>query len=216
MAQAPVAPAPKTGTISFHKEPEPPPEIRPAALQGPAQPPAATPPRYSTSQNADYSTYRPQLEPPGSERVFRLESEASYNERLRQEAKDVSREQVVFPDEPIVSRERFQSRAFAARAMTVEPNYVLHKPLLFEQPNMERYGWDLGVISPVVSAGAFFGDVLTLPYHLGEEICRGPQTSAGKCLPGDPVPYLLYPPGLSLKGAIAELSAAAVLFVAFP
>ena len=85
-----------------------------------------------------------------------------------------------------------------------EPAYVCFKRLLFEEKNAERYGWDLGVIHPFVSTAAFYWDVATLPYHLFTAPCRKFECSAGYCLPGDPVPYLLYPPEWSLTGLTAE------------
>jgi hypothetical protein len=42
------------------------------------------------------------------------------------------------------------------------------------------------------------------------------ESSAGYCLPGDPVPYLLYPHEFSITGTVAEGMAAAVLLAAFP
>jgi hypothetical protein len=157
------------------------------------------------------------LEPPGLERVTRLESEESLNQRIRQEYRARrTMERVPFPDEPIVSTERYRGREFPPLSMLVEPNYVSHGPLLFEQINSERYGWDLGVAGPLLSAGGFFADVITLPYHLASSVGCGWDTSAGKCLPGDPVPFLLYPPGLSLRGGVAETAAVIGVIAAFP
>ncbi len=71
--------------------------------------------------------------------------------------------------------------------------------------NAERYGWDLGVLGPVVSFSYFMKDTVLFPYHLMTDPCRRFDSSAGKCLPGDPVPYKLYPEGLSTTGALAKL-----------
>ena len=71
--------------------------------------------------------------------------------------------------------------------------------------NSERYGWDLGFASPLVSTAAFYKDVIFWPYSLGSGVRTGFwDTSAGKCLPGSPVPYYLYPPGLSISGTATE------------
>ena len=51
---------------------------------------------------------------------------------------------------------------------------------------------------------------------IGADACHCYDCSAGKCLPGDPVPLLLYPPELSITGALAEGAAIAVLEVLFP
>ncbi|MBX9585025.1 MAG: hypothetical protein K2X87_32365, partial [Gemmataceae bacterium] len=82
-----------------------------------------------------------------------------------------------------------------------EPGFVAHRRLHFEEKNSERYGWDLGIVQPFVSAAAFYKDCLLWPNSLASGLEVGFwDTSAGKCLPGTPVPYYLYPPGLTLTG----------------
>ncbi len=98
----------------------------------------------------------------------------------------------------------------------MEPNYVWYKRPLFEQKNFERYGWDLQELSPVLSAGAFFMDVALLPYHVGTDPLRCGEANAGYCLPGDPVPLMLYPPEISVTGAFAEAGTIVALLAIFP
>jgi hypothetical protein len=153
--------------------------------------------------------------------VTRLESEANFNRRYAQKVREKPSlespyPRAIFPLEPIVSRQPYSQRPFSPMMTLVEPNYVCHGPLLFEQRNMERGGWDLGIIQPFFSGGVFVADALTLPYHVGAAVCRWPDCSAGKCLPGDPTPFLLYPPPMSLTGAVAEVGVGAALFAAFP
>jgi hypothetical protein len=167
------------------------------------------------------SSFQIQLEPPGMERWSRIESEASLQERLRQEARNrVSQDRIVerieFPTEPRLAKGLFQGRTFPPLQEIVEPNYVCYKRLLFEEKNSERFGWDLGPIQPFISAGAFFCDVIWLPYHLGTDPCRKYECSAGYCLPGDPVPYYIYPPELSLTGLAAETATVVSLLYIFP
>ena len=89
--------------------------------------------------------------------------------------------------------------------MEFEAGFVIHHRLLFEEKNSERYGWDLGFISPFVSTAAFYRDVLMWPHNLATSlVVGGMDTNAGKCLPGSPTPYYLYPPGLTITGGIAE------------
>lgn len=86
-----------------------------------------------------------------------------------------------------------------------EPYYVVHRRLHFEEKNTERYGWDLGIIQPFVSTLYFYKDVLLWPNSLASGVEVGFwDTSAGKCLPGSPVPYYLYPPGLTISGMLFE------------
>jgi hypothetical protein len=183
--------------------------IAPVALQAP-DPNIARP----TDEQGEYSI---QLEPPGPERLFRLESERSLQERMRNEARQRPiMERITFPEEPVLSREAYSPRVFPPAHEVVEPQYVCYDRLYFEEKNSERYGWDLGFIQPFVSAGAFYWDLVMLPYHVGTEPCRKYECSAGYCLPGDPVPYQLDPFELSLTGAAAEAGTVTALFFIFP
>jgi len=187
--------------------------IRPVALQ--AQP-KDIPRAPEESQE-----YQIQLEPPGPLRLFRLESEKAFQERMRQEARErtppgTAPERIVFPEEPVLTREPYAGRSFPPGTLTVEPIYLCYGRLYFEQKNAERYGWDLGPIHPLIAAAGFYWDLVTLPYQLGTDPCRRYECSAGYCLPGSPVPLLLYPPELSLTGLALEAGTVTALFAIFP
>jgi hypothetical protein len=154
-------------------------------------------------------------EVPGLEVLTRVESEAALFERWRQEALR-SKERIIFPAEPPITKAPFEIRHWPAGQMGVEPYYVVHGRLLFEQKDFERGIWDLGVLTPAVCLGKFWWDAALLPYHLGTRPCEQYDTSAGKCLPGDPTPLYLYPEELSLTGLIAEAGAITSLFFIFP
>jgi hypothetical protein len=169
------------------------------------------------AQDGDSESYAIQLEVPTLERVTRRESEKDLQERMRQEARNRPNiDRVEFPDEPVLSTETYSARQYPPMTCVVEPNYVCYGRLYFEERNSERFGWDLGVIQPLVSAGIFYWDVITLPYHLGTDPCRCHECSAGYCLPGDPIPYYLYPPQISITGAILEGGAVVGLVGLFP
>jgi hypothetical protein len=155
------------------------------------------------------------LGPPGPDYLFQRDSEKSLMERMRQKALDQN-ERIIFPEEPVISRDTYTPRSFPLAVEVVEPNYLCHKRLLFEDLNSERYDWDLGIIQPVVSLGLFYKDIVLWPYHYFTRPCECYECSAGYCLPGDPVPYLCYPPEISVTGAIAEAGVVAGLFAAFP
>ena len=116
----------------------------------------------------------------------------------------------------VCSTSRRAPRVFAASQMTVEPTYVCYGRLAFEEVNSERYGWEISFLQPFVSAGWFYWDVVSLPYHAFTQPCRCFDCSAGYCLPGDPVPYLLYPPGASWTGALGQAGAVISLIAIFP
>jgi len=81
---------------------------------------------------------------------------------------------------------------------------------------MERYDWDLGPVSVPLSVLCFYADLVALPYHAFTDPLRCCECNAGYCLPGDPVPLLLYPPQLSASGAVAETAALITLLALFP
>jgi hypothetical protein len=165
------------------------------------------------------SEYQIQLEPPGLERLSRLDSDPMLFERIRQETRlrDIN-EKVEFPPSPILSRDTYRGRGpiWPARQQVVEPSFTCYERLFFEEKNSERYGWDLGILQPVVSAALFYKDLAFFPMHAFTDPCRRFECSASHCLPGDPVPYLLYPPEVSITGAAAETAVVLALVAIFP
>jgi hypothetical protein len=130
-------------------------------------------------------------------------------DRLRQNngpgADDKNARFPVFP--PIGGGVAYEAKTakYAPREVQYNALYVIHRRLHFEELNAERYGWDLGMIQPLVSAMYFYKDVLLFPSSVASGFCQGFwDTSAGKCLPGSPTPYSLYPQGLSITGTAAE------------
>ena len=173
----------------------------------------------NTPSGADVSAgeYQFLVTPPGADRLFQLEPESGFQARLQNEWRDNGhKDRLVFPDEPVISKNVYAGRAWPEYSLVVEPNFVAHKRLLFQQINSERYGWDLGIIDPPLEAGLFMADVALLPYHAFTDPFRCCSTGAGYCLPGDPVPYLLYPPEYSLTGAVAEAGAIGAVLAIFP
>jgi hypothetical protein len=169
------------------------------------------------AQREEDQGYLIKLQPPGPQQVFKLESEASLYERIRQEGKErPSMDRIVFPDEPVVGVGPHLPRDFVQSKILVEPNYLCYDRLYFEDINSERYGWDLGVIQPFVSSGKFFWDVAALPYHFWTAPCSRYDSNAGFCLPGDPVPYLIYPPEISITGGVMEAGTIIALLAFFP
>jgi hypothetical protein len=157
-----------------------------------------------------------QLEPPGSTRIFNLDSEAMLRSRIIEEHKNNGESGIEFPQEPVVSKDTYAGRRWPELRTLVEPSYVCYGRLYFEDKNTERYGWDAGILQPLLSTAMFYGQVALLPYQWASDPFRCCECSAGYCLPGDPVPYLLYPPGLSITGGVAEAVAIVALIAIFP
>ena len=148
------------------------------------------------------------IEPPGIDVITKRNSEEQFFQELRDEArKRPGLARIFFPEEEPATTRPFLARQFPYRVRIVEPNYVCHGLLLYEQKNFDRYGWDLGPVTPAVNTLMFYYDTLMLPYHVGANICRCYDCSAGKCLPGDPVPLLLYHEQFSVTGLIFEATA---------
>jgi len=179
--------------------------------------PEGIPNRPLQDESQDYFV---QLEPPGPHWLFCFESELALQERMRQEAMQRSSpdrpDRIDFPVYKPLTQDAFASRAWDCRTLTVEPSYVIYRRPYFEELNGERYAWDLGLIGPVVSSAWFYKDLLLLPYHIGSDLCCRHESSAGYCLPGDAVPYMLYPPRWSVTGGFTEIVTAMALVAMFP
>src|SRR5262249_49941060 len=131
------------------------------------------------------------LEPPTTEQLFRLETDAELFERLRRETAQTDGQRLPFPEEPAGPQGPAYERNWPPLERAVEPNYVCHGRLFFEQPSGERYGWDLGIVQPVLATGVFYLDTLLWPAKVAIAPLRCHECSSGKCLPGDPVPLQL-------------------------
>lgn len=158
-----------------------------------------------TDSLADYGI---ETSPPTLKRLFRMESERQLQARMIQEIQsrpvkpgEMPERDVSFPTYRPLTDQPFQERRFGGLIKQIEPNYVMFGRLYAEEPNSERYGWDFGMIQPLWSTAAAFKDFALLPYNFAARPHQRFETSAGKCYPGDPVPYLIYPLEMSATGA---------------
>jgi hypothetical protein len=135
--------------------------------------------------------------------LFTLRSEATIQREIKEESGQSIYAQ--FPkDYQALSTVAYAGRTFEARVKYVEPNFVCHRRLYFEEKNSERQAWELGPLQPITSTLYFLKDFTTLPYNFGTRVCDRWECSAGKCLPGDATPYLLYPVEFSVTGALLQ------------
>ncbi len=228
-AATPPAPARPTPTATVAPQAKPARLVQPAARSpqptAPAKPPIIQT-RFHQNPDPSDSTFKlpPSVEHaidraskpgeaglPTNEELFALRSEADIQRAVVEEAGSKGF-YGFFPSmlpadqggyTPL-SKTPFPGRQWDPHTLRVEPNFVCHHRLYFEELNTERYGWDLGPIQPIVSTGYFFKDLLLLPYHFGTRPCQRYEDSAGYCLPGDSVPYLLYPFEISVTGGLLE------------
>ena len=152
---------------------------------------------------------------PSMEVLTRLETEAELFRRMEQEGMR-NGERVIFPEDKPLAREPYPGRHWAPKTMIADAPYVAHERLLFEQENFERGLWNFGILTPPLEIALFSWDTVMLPYHLATRPCQQYDTSAGKCLPGDPSPFRISPFEWSLSGAVAEGAAVTGAFFIFP
>ena len=203
-------PTPTVITPKFMPVAKAPVVIVPATLtqvKAPPMPPAAVP--EGTVQ------FFATTDLPGAQRQFRRESEAEFFERIAQEKRRQG-SKAIFPEEPIISKEPFRPRDFPHVLKQVEPGYVCHGRLYFEQPNFERTGYDFRALQPAICLGVFYYDLALLPYHAWSNLQDRTECSAGKCLPGDPAPLLLPRERFSVTGLLGQSGALIGLGLLFP
>jgi len=153
---------------------------------------------------------------PGPQRLFLRDSETEFFERISQEVKKQSGTRAIFPETPIISKEPYKARDFPEMVELVEPCYVCHRRLYFEQPNFERAGYHFGVLQPAICLGVFYYDLAMLPYHSWTDLHDRTECSRGKCLAGDPAPFLVPRERFSVTGAIGQTGAILGLVYLFP
>lgn len=102
----------------------------------------------------------------------------------------------------------FQAREHVASTVQWKASGLCHKPLYFEQVQLERYGHEIGpVLQPLVSTAHFFGSIPVLPYKMGIHPPNECQYALGYYRPGNCAPYMLQPIPLSLRGAAVQAAA---------
>jgi hypothetical protein len=102
----------------------------------------------------------------------------------------------------------FESRQWPLITYTWKASALCHKPLYFEEVQLERYGHSPGpIVEPLLSAAHFFITVPLLPYYMGVDPPQECQYTLGYYRPGDCAPYMLDPFPLSVRGAVLEAGA---------
>ncbi len=122
-----------------------------------------------------------------------------------------------YPCECRLEGEDFQPRQFASTTMTWKAAGYCHKPLYFEQWNLERYGHSFHpVADPFISAAHFFASVPALPYKMGVELPWECVYPLGYYRPGDCAPWTIPAPPISARGAAVEAAAATGIIFILP
>lgn len=94
-----------------------------------------------------------------------------------------------------------EPRNWAPQTFTWKASALCHKPLVFENIQLERYGHTHGPFSqPFHSVGHFFGRLITWPYQTAIHPPNECQYALGFYRPGDCAPWLKDPIPLTLDG----------------
>ncbi|MEZ6119563.1 MAG: hypothetical protein R3C28_23755 [Pirellulaceae bacterium] len=114
------------------------------------------------------------------------------------------------PTEFTPESERLEVRNWAMMTMTWKASGICHKPLYFEDVQLERYGHSAGPVKQTFLSGAhFFGNVFFLPYHMGLNPPNECQYTLGYYRPGNCAPWLLEAIPLSARAARMQAGAIA-------
>jgi hypothetical protein len=112
------------------------------------------------------------------------------------------------PDRCGTGFDPFDGRNFVPSTVQWAASGLCHKPLYFEQVQLERYGHEIGpVLQPLVSTAHFFGTIPLLPYKMGIHPPFECQYELGYYRPGSCAPYMIPPIPWSLRGAAAQAAA---------
>jgi hypothetical protein len=91
-----------------------------------------------------------------------------------------------------------------------------HKPLYFEDWNLERYGHSHGPLDPVFSAAHFFVTLPVLPYKMGVELPWECVYPLGYYRPGDCAPYTIPAVPISIRGFAIQAATITGIVFALP
>jgi hypothetical protein len=91
-----------------------------------------------------------------------------------------------------------------------------HGPLYFEEVNLERYGYNCGVLQPAASAAHFFGTLPFLPYKMAVDRPGTCIYTLGHERPGSYTPFRIHRPPLRWDAALVEGAAVTGLIFLIP
>jgi len=110
-----------------------------------------------------------------------------------------------YPCECRLEGQEFVPRRFAATTFTWKAAGYCHKPLYFEDWQLERYGHSHGPLAdPFFSAAHFFVTLPVLPYKMGVELPWECVYPLGYYRPGSCAPWTVPAVPISLRGFAVE------------
>lgn len=122
-----------------------------------------------------------------------------------------------YPFECLGRNPPFQPRSWPQTVYLWKASGMCHKPLYFEQVQLERYGHDWGpVLQPIMSGAHFFGTIPILPYKMGLETPQECVYALGYYRPGSCAPYMITQPGFTWRAAAFQTGAVTGVSAAVP
>jgi hypothetical protein len=119
-----------------------------------------------------------------------------------------------YPCECRLEGDVYEPRRFACTTFTWKAAGYCHKPLYFEDWNLERYGHSHGWADPIVSAAHFFVRVPLLPYQMGVELPWECVYPLGYYRPGSCAPWTCPAVPISCRGmAVQAATVTGIVFI---
>ena len=100
---------------------------------------------------------------------------------------------------------KLAARTYEPTTVAYKASGLCHKPLYFEEIQLERSGHEFGpIVQPAISTAHFFKNVAFLPYKMGIHPINECQYALGHYRPGNCAPWSIEPIPLSLRGAALQ------------
>jgi hypothetical protein len=127
-------------------------------------------------------------------------------------------EGVDFPFECAIDQgEWHPGRAWEQTTYLWKASALCHKPLYFEDEQLERYGHSFAPCAqPFISGAHFFGTLPVLPYCMGVSPPLECEYALGHYRPNSCAPYMINPVPISARGALIQAGAVAGTAAALP
>lgn len=110
-----------------------------------------------------------------------------------------------FPKQCRIDNSPYEQRAWQALTFHWQASAVAHKPIYFEDAQLERHGHTLGPwLQPMRSGAHFFTNIAILPYHMGIHPWNECQYALGYHRPGSLAPRVKPAFPLSKKAALIQ------------
>ena len=170
--------------------------------------------RNAVDNDFDFQLKTPEKSPPEVVRPYEQGREARMSQEVEQSQKSCEEELAAlradhitsvdlsikvdgvagedFPYECLLGDDQLEPRVWPTITYTWKASALCHKPLYFEQAQLERYGhsWPR-CIQPLMSGAHFFTSVAILPYKMGLETPNECIYALGHYRPGNCAPYYI-------------------------